>query len=98
MEQKFDKLGRKIPVFDRSAAAVKANKTNKKKYGTDYHKRIGTRGGVKRTRGYFGHLKDEGKIDELKTISKAAADKSVANRRKASEKKKQGDAPISGGR
>lgn len=98
MKQKLDKLGRKIPVFDRSAAAVKANKTNKEKYGTDYHKRIGTSGGHKRTRGYFGHLKDQGKIDELKTISKEAAAKSAANRAKKSKTERQGDTPVSGGR
>lgn len=98
MEQKRDKLGRKIPVFDRSAAAVKANKTNKEKYGNDYHTRIGTSGGSKRTRGYFGHLKDEGKTEQLKAIAKDAAAKSAKTRHKNAEKKKQGNAPVPGGK
>lgn len=107
MEQKFDKLGRKIPVFDRSAAAIKGNKTNKEKYGTDYHSRIGAIGGSKRTRGYFGQLKDQGKIEELKTISVQAAKRSAQTRKakanshtknSSNKARKNNNAPISGGR
>lgn len=56
---RFDKLGRRIPEFDRSAAGKKSAKTQKEKYGTDFHSRIGTRGASMRTRGNFGKLKDE---------------------------------------
>lgn len=72
MEDRRDKLGRRIPQFDRSAAGKKAMETLKEKNGTDYPKRIGTNGGRKRTRGYLGRLKDEGKTEELSTIAKNA--------------------------
>lgn len=101
MQKKFDKLGRKIPVFDRSAAAVKANKTSKEKYGPDHHKRIGAIGGSHSTRGYFGSLKDQGKTEELKTIAKNAAAESAKTRSakgyKNPLKKEQGNTPLSGG-
>lgn len=71
MEEKHDKLGRRIPQFDRSAAGKKSAKTQKEKYGPDYHSRIGTVGARKRTRGYFGKLKAEGKTEELSNIGKA---------------------------
>lgn len=72
MEDRRDKLGRRIPQFDRSAAGKKAMETLKEKNGTDYPKRIGTNGGRKRTRGYLGRLKDEGKTEELSAIAKNA--------------------------
>lgn len=68
-EIKRDKLGRRIPVFDRKAAAKKAQKTRELNHGPDFNSRIGSLGARKRTRGYFGKLKDEGKTDELKSIS-----------------------------
>jgi hypothetical protein len=74
MAERRDKLGRRIPEFDRSAAGKKAMQTLKEKNGADYPSRIGTHGGRKRTRGHFGKLKDEGKETELKNLSKEAAD------------------------
>lgn len=74
MVEKRDKLGRRIPQFDRSAAGKKAMQTLKEKNGADYPKRIGTAGGSKRTRGHFGKLKDEGDEEKLKSISKEATD------------------------
>ena len=55
---RFDKLGRRIPEFDRSAAGRKSAKTQKEKYGNDFHARIGADGGRRRTAGNFGKLKD----------------------------------------
>lgn len=78
MEQKRDKLGRRIPQFDRKAAAAKAQKTREEKHGTDFNKRIGSMGARLGTRGYFGKLKDTDP-DKLKKISQAASEKS-ANR------------------
>lgn len=72
MADRLDKLGRRIPQFDRSAAGKKSAKTQKEKYGPDHHSRIGTNGARKRTRGYFGKLKDEGKTAELSSIAKEA--------------------------
>jgi len=59
MEERRDKLGRRIPQFDRSAAGKKSAQTQKEKYGPDFHKRIGADGGRHRTRGYLGKLKAE---------------------------------------
>lgn len=72
MTDRRDKLGRRIPQFDRSAAGKKASKTSKEKYGPDHHKRIGIIGARLGTPGYFGKLKAEGKTDELKKLSQAA--------------------------
>ena len=66
---RLDKLGRRIPEFDRSAANRKGAQTRKDKYGTDAHSRVGSLGARMRTRGYFGKLKDEGKDEELKKLS-----------------------------
>ena len=66
---RLDKLGRRIPEFDRSAANRKGAQTRKDKYGTDIHSRVGSMGARMRTRGYFGKLKDEGKDEELKKLS-----------------------------
>lgn len=73
MKDRFDSLGRKIPNFDRSASGRKANKTRKERRGSNFDKKTGIMGGRKRTRGYFGQLKDQGKTDELKKISTAGA-------------------------
>lgn len=69
MPVRLDKLGRRIPEFDRSAAAKKAQRKNKENYGTDFHKRSGAVGGHAGKRGYFGALKDAGKTDELHDIT-----------------------------
>jgi hypothetical protein len=53
-KQRFDTLGRRIPNRDYSARTKKI----KEKYGNDFYNNIGTVGGRKRTRGYFGYLKD----------------------------------------
>lgn len=74
MSERRDKLGRRIPDFDRSAAGKKSAKTQKEKYGDDYHKRIGTRGASMRTRGHFGKLKAEGKTAKIKAYSKEAVE------------------------
>lgn len=52
-----------------SESVKRSEKTKKEKYGTDYHSRIGAIGGSARKRGYFGRLKDEGRLDELKAIT-----------------------------
>lgn len=71
MSNRRDKLGRRIPDFDRSAANKKAAKTQKEKYGPNHHARIGTSGGRARKRGYFGNLKDTDP-EALKEISRRA--------------------------
>lgn len=78
MIEKRDKLGRRIPQFDRSAAGKKANQTSKERYGDTIQSRHGTTGGRIRTRGYFGKLKAEGKTDELKVLSRKGAEKTNA--------------------
>ena len=70
MTDKLDKLGRRIPQFDRSAAGKKSAKTAKERHGTTKYKRARSIAGSRSKRGYFGTLKDEGKIEELKEISK----------------------------
>lgn len=70
---RVDSLGRRIPTYDRSAAGKKSAATRRKRHGND-HARAGAIGGSRRTRGYFGKLKDEGKEDELRAISKVAAE------------------------
>jgi hypothetical protein len=70
MPERRDKLGRRIPEFDRSAASKKGAITQKEKNGPDFHKRIGAVGGRVRKRGHFGTLKDEGKTDELQAIAR----------------------------
>lgn len=77
---RYDKLGRRIPEFDRSAAAKKGMKTKEKLYGVDHHKRMVTAGGRVRTRGYFGKLKDEGKTDELRKLSAKAVEEKRARK------------------
>ena len=93
MAERRDKLGRRIPEFDRSAAGKKANQTRREKYGPDYDKRTGAAGGSKRTRGYFGKLKDEGKEAELKALSAQATKKSIEVRKakKAERERSRGD-------
>lgn len=89
MTEKRDKLGRRYPDLDRSAIVKKSEATKKEKYGTDFHKRVGAVGGSKRKRGYFGLLKDQGKLDELKALSHQGNEKSnaiQADRRKRAVK------------
>lgn len=52
-----------------SEGTRKGNLKKVEKHGTDYFKRIGAIGGSARKRGYFGLLKDEGRLDELKAIT-----------------------------
>lgn len=78
MVVKRDSLGRRIPQFDRKAAGQKGHQTRKEIYGDDYNARIGAIGGRNRTRGHFGKLKDEGKEDELRAITKIGARESNA--------------------
>lgn len=59
-----------------SESVKRSERTKKEKYGPDFHSRIGAAGGSKRKRGYFGRLKDEGRLDELKAITSKAAQKS----------------------
>lgn len=92
-EVKRDKLGRRIPVFDRKAAAKKAQKTREERHGPNYNSRIGSMGARVRTRGHFGKLKDEGKLDELKTISQIGARE--ANKVKATKRDGGGGTGIS---
>lgn len=59
-----------------SESVKKGNIKKLEKHGPDFFKRIGAIGGSKRKRGYFGRLKDEGRLDELKAITSKAAQKS----------------------
>lgn len=100
MAERRDKLGRRIPDYDRSAANKRGNATKKEKYGNDYHARIGADGGRHRGRGYFGKLKDEGKTKELKTLSEQALKARKIKKTKTTEDKANGSGrniPISGG-
>lgn len=89
MTEKRDKLGRRIPQFDRSEAGKRSAKTRKENHGNDTHARAGSLGGRARTRGYFGKLKDEGKIDELREVTRKGAETTNAKRRAAKEKAEQ---------
>lgn len=71
---KLDKLGRRIPTFDRSAATKKGAATAKRKYGSDYHSKIASIADHSRNRGYLGKLKDKGRIEELRKLSKKASE------------------------
>lgn len=102
MTVRRDKLGRRIPDFDRSAASKKSAETAKEKYGSDFHARNGADGGKYRGRGYFGHLKDEGKTEELKALShqahevKAAKAATTPKKRKTAKRNRGGgnDSPV----
>lgn len=76
MPQKLDKLGRRVPDFDRSAAAKKGAATAKKKYGNDFHSRNAARADHSGNRGYLGKLKDEGRIEELRSMARKGQSKS----------------------
>lgn len=67
-----------------SESVKRSEQTKKERYGTNFHARAGASGGKSRTRGYFGKLKDEGNTDELKRLSNAAIERSLA--RTAEEK------------
>lgn len=84
MTDRFDKLGRRIPQFDRSAAGAKGAQTQKEKHGNDFHARHGAAGGRKRTRGYFGTLKDSG--DTATIIANAKKGAAVTNSRSVEER------------
>lgn len=59
MTERRDKLGRRIPDFDRSAAAKKGVKTQRRKHGSDFHAKIGRIGGKHSHQRYFAKLKEE---------------------------------------
>lgn len=65
---RYDKLGRKIPDFDRSKANKKGADTRRATQGDDIYSIIGRKGGAKSTRGYLGKLKEEDPA-KLKEIS-----------------------------
>jgi hypothetical protein len=52
---------------------AKTAKTNKRKYGRNYYKRIGQLGGRRSGTGGFYHMKMTGQLDRLKQISVEAA-------------------------
>lgn len=85
MNERFDKLGRRIPQFDRSAAAKKGAQTQKEKHGNDFHANNGAAGGRRRTRGYFGALKDSGNDAEIREQARKGAAKT--NGRSPEEKR-----------
>jgi hypothetical protein len=85
MTETFDSLGRRKPKFDRSKAGKKGAATAKVKYGNDFHARIGADGGSRRTRGYLGKLKDEGKTVELKAVTQKGA--TAKNKAQAAKKR-----------
>jgi len=61
-----------------SLGTKKGNAKKVEQHGPDYFKRIGAIGGRARKRGYFGRLKDEGKLDELKALAKKGSEKGNA--------------------
>lgn len=67
--------------------SIKSEKTKKKKYGKDFHARMGAMGGSARGRGYFGKLKDEGRTEEIKALGRRGAEKS----NKVQSKRRDGD-------
>lgn len=69
MKLRKDSLGRRIPQYDRSAAAKKGALTRKEKDGEDIFVRLGSYGDHSRNRGYLGKLKDEGREEEIKIIA-----------------------------
>lgn len=69
MQEEKDSLGRRKRRYDVSAAIKKGNQTKKEKHGEDYQARIGSVGGSRKKRGYFGRLKDLGRTEELRKIS-----------------------------
>lgn len=68
-----------------SEGTKKGNLTKRRLYGDDYFKGIGAIGGRARKRGHFGRLKDEGRLDELKKISRSGGKKSKETRSKTSQ-------------
>ena len=78
MTERRDSLGRRIPDFDRTAAAKKAHQTKREKYGDDYQRRVTSDAGKRRTPGYFGKLKAEGRTAELAELAREGQAKSGA--------------------
>lgn len=66
---KRDKLGRRIPEFDRSAAGKKAAKTLKEKHGEDHFRKLNSSADHSGNRGYLGSLKDAGETEKLKEVT-----------------------------
>lgn len=68
MTDERDTLGRRIPQFDRVAAGKKAAAIHKEKDERHYSK-LGSVGGTRPKRGYFGKLRDDGRIEELRRVT-----------------------------
>lgn len=52
-----------------SKSVKKSEQTKKDKYGEDFHAKAGASGGRVHSRGYFGKLKDEGRLGELRDLA-----------------------------
>lgn len=79
MAEKLDKLGRRIPQFDRSAVGRRNAKNMKEQYGPDYFSKLSRAADHSRNRGYFGKLKDEGRIEELRKVAHKGQSKAYAH-------------------
>lgn len=70
-EQRFDRIGRRIPEYDRKAAGAKGKKTRDEKYGPNHMAAIAVSGGRRRGRGYLGYLRDTDP-EKLKELAQKA--------------------------
>lgn len=75
---KLDKLGRRIPVFDRSAANKKGVETQRKK-DKNYYSKLAAKGGKASKGGYFRTLAEKDP-EALKEISRKAHEAKRAKR------------------
>lgn len=75
---RLDKLGRRIPEYDRSAARKKGAETQRKR-DKDYFKKLATKGGHASKGGYFKTLA-ETDPEALKAISRKAVEAKRAKR------------------
>ena len=75
---RYDKLGRRIPEFDRSAANKKGAETQRKR-DKDYFKKLAAKGGHASKGGYFKTLK-ETNPEALREISRKAVEARKAKR------------------
>lgn len=78
-----DKLGRKIPDYDRSAARKRGAKT-RLKHDKKAFSKMGKKGGPASTPGYFGRLALEDP-EKLKEISRRAVEAKKAKRSERGE-------------
>lgn len=77
-EVRRDKLGRRIPEFDRSAANKKAAQTRKEKHGSTFNARIGALGGSARTNSKGFGAMDEDKRRKIATKGGNSGEKHFA--------------------